>query len=167
MKKTIKLLIVMLLSVTLLTGCDFVNDIRNGITGDPYYSDYEIQQRLNEVKYHASQLFNDVFYELKSYAEEDLNTASQVIDMSEIEERMAYYIEQLQNDEEFMQSLGSSYENVVQTYEILMQRALVIQQEIKDNPPQPHVHMEYLEDIDLFNTARSRFATLVDKIINR
>ena len=75
MKKAVKLLIVMLLSVTLLTGCDFVNDITNGITGDPYYSDYEIQQRLNEVKYHAAQLFNDVFYELQSYAEEDLNTA--------------------------------------------------------------------------------------------
>ena len=48
-----------------------------------------------------------------------------------------------------------------------MQRALEVKEEVKENPPKPHVHMEYLEDIDLFNTARSRFARLVDTIINR
>ena len=166
MKKTFKLLIVMVLALTLLTGCDFTSDGTSGISRVSGYSDYEIEQRLNEVKYHTSQLFNNVFYELQRYAEEDAYTASQVIDMTEIQERMEYYVNQLQNDEEFMNSLDSSYSSVVNAYAMVLDRAMRIEEEVKNNPPQPHIHMEYLEDIDIFNTYRSRLASLIDTIVN-
>ena len=164
MKKVIKLVIVMVLAATLLTGCDFSSDVTSGISSVTGYSEYEIQQRLDEVKYHMAQLTNNVFYDLERYAQEDYQIASQVVDMTEVEERLAYYIEQLQEDEEFMYSLGTSYESIVQTYTMALERALAIQEDIQNNPPQPHVHMEYLEEIDIFEMYRSRFATLIDRL---
>lgn len=163
MKKFPIIMIAMALSISLLTACDSNSENNNPIATNnnaivagnddsqpTQTTANETYTIIFEASDNATLYWNEVISQVRDYSETGLGSSGQVIDMDFIISDMNRFYSPLANDKESIDGLGDEYSSLINAYDHMYDEAVIINDYLQQNTPEPNSELPIADDITLF-----------------
>ena len=161
--------LILILSLTLITtGCNINNNTSTKTTNKnndkiiekkesnpKQMTDNEIIDELNNINNDITDLWNNVFCEVKWYAEEGTSSTGDTLDIDFVVTNMDKYYNKIKNDKNFIDKLNDDYSDIKSAYLKMFDKATVIYNNIKAETPKANTELSYNSEIELFNQYQS------------
>ena len=168
MKKQFITLILILSLTFIITGCNSTHNSSTNTTdksndnttekkeiNPKQMTDSEIIEELNNINNDVTDLWNNVFCEVKWYAEDGTSSTGDTLDIDFVVSNMDKYYNKVKNNKNFIDKLSDDYADIKNAYSKMFDKATAIYNNIKKETPKANTELSYNSEIELFNQYQS------------
>lgn len=142
------------LSIMFTCGCgskDKKDQDSKEVTQTSELSEEDINRRLHTAGNNATDYWNEVVCEVSHYSENGKSATGQTLDIEFVIANMDEYFSKLGEDKTFVDGLGDEYKNLINAYDLMYEKAVIINDKLKQETPKSSTKLDYADEIDLFH----------------